>query len=403
MKRTRRIVQILAVTAVLLGVFVFNANCERWCPFGGVEALYTYLTAGDMLCSLGVSNFFILGGVLVSTVLLRRAFCGYLCPIGAISEWLGRLGKLLRLKQFRISGKVDRLLSLLKYGVLVIILYATWRAGELVFRGFDPCYALISRHGPDITWWAYVISVVVAVGSLIVILPFCRWLCPMAAVFNPFSRFALARIQRDLASCVDCGVCAKHCPVGIPVDQVVQVTAARCFSCLNCLEACPTSGSRGRSLAWGPPGTGGRTWSQAFLIGILLLCITSALAVSYLIPIPSFVRIQGVRPSQTLSVNLRIEDLTCRGRANLFYYFLQRDDVYAIPGFLKVEAWPGPGLADVRITFDSDRATERSIKRAITEPYFDTATSSWRTSPFRVEGYDPLNLDIISHVLRISP
>ncbi len=73
MKTTRWIVQFGFLALVLTAVFVFRANCEVWCPFGGVEALYTYAAEGNMPCSLGVSNFYILGGVLVMTLLLRRA------------------------------------------------------------------------------------------------------------------------------------------------------------------------------------------------------------------------------------------------------------------------------------------------------------------------------------------
>ena len=93
MKTTRRTVQFTFLALTLSGVFLFGANCERWCPFGGVEALHAYLTEGTMVCSLGTSNFFILGGVLAMTVLLRRAFCGYVCPIGTLSEWLNSLGR----------------------------------------------------------------------------------------------------------------------------------------------------------------------------------------------------------------------------------------------------------------------------------------------------------------------
>lgn len=86
MKKTRRLVQLGFVILTVGGVFVFGGNAERWCPFGGVEALYSYATEGNMLCSLGISNFYILGAVLVMTLLLRRAFCGYMCPIGSVSE-----------------------------------------------------------------------------------------------------------------------------------------------------------------------------------------------------------------------------------------------------------------------------------------------------------------------------
>jgi len=261
MKRTRRIVQGSALALVLVGVFVWGANCERWCPFGGVEALYTYAAEGNMLCSLGTSNFFILGGVLLATLLLRRAFCGYLCPIGTISEWSHRAARRLRCPAVKVPPRVDAALGWLKYGVLALILFLTWRASELIFRGFDPCYALISRHGADITIWAYVVAGVILVASLAVMLPFCRWLCPLAAVLNLVSRFGVARIQRDASNCRDCGVCAKRCPMAIPVDRVDQVTAARCLSCLNCVEVCRPGKNRPTALRWGPPrplGTAGR-------------------------------------------------------------------------------------------------------------------------------------------------
>ncbi len=158
MTRTRRIVQGLFLALVLVGVFGLQANCERWCPFGGVEAIYTYVAEGNMLCSLGVSNFFILGGVLAATLLVRRAFCGYMCPIGTLSEWLRSLGSRLGIPELHVSTNWDRLLGLCKYAVLAIVLVLTYRAGELIFRGFDPCYALLSRHGEDITFWAYIVS-----------------------------------------------------------------------------------------------------------------------------------------------------------------------------------------------------------------------------------------------------
>ncbi len=71
MKRTRRVIQGSFLAITLVGVFVLGANCELWCPFGGVEAIYEYTTRGTMLCSLGVSNFYILGGVLLMTLLTR--------------------------------------------------------------------------------------------------------------------------------------------------------------------------------------------------------------------------------------------------------------------------------------------------------------------------------------------
>jgi len=392
MKKTRRIVQAIVLSVTLIGVFALGANCERWCPFGGVEALYTYTTQGNMLCSLGVSNFYILGGVVVMTLLLRRAFCSYMCPIGTISEWLGAGAARLGIRQVRVPAGLDRALSLLKYVVLGLILYFTWRAGELIFRGFDPCYALISRHGTDITFWAYVVAGAIVLASLAVLFPVCLWFCPMAALLHLFSRFGLTRVQRDGEACGDCGLCARACPMSIPVDRLDRVTLARCTSCLNCVEACPQK--KQGTLRWGPPALLGRRWSQGILVALLFLCTSGAVAASYLFPLPSYVKMHGGPLANPSRAELRVENLSCRGRANLLFYYLERDDEYAIPGDFRVEAWPGPGVVDVHVFHDPAVADEEMIKQAVTEPYYDAVQNLWRESPFRIEGYDPLGLDL---------
>ena len=394
MKTTRRIVQFGFVALTVVGVFVVRGNAERWCPFGGVEAIYTYATEGNLVCSLGVSNFYILGAVLLTLLLLRRAFCGYACPIGSISEWLQAGAKRLGVKPARVPYLVDRGLAKLKYAVLAIILYFTWSHGELEFRVADPCYALISRHGEDITFWAYVVSGAIVIGSLFVVVPFCRWLCPLAAVMHPFSRFGLTRIKRDEDTCTDCGLCSKVCPTAIPVDSVAEVTAARCLSCLSCVEVCPRDVEG--ALAWGPPKALGRSWPQAALLAILLLCLTGGVAAVYAFPLPSFIQAaegRGDAPAEMATVELKVRNLGCRGNASLFCYFLERDDECEVPGYLKTEAWPGPGIAPVRITYDPSQTDEAAIKEAITEPYYDTVAGVWRPSPFEIEGHDPLGLD----------
>ena len=392
MTRTRRVIQGSFLALVLCGVFWAGANCERWCPFGGVEALYTYAAEGNLVCSLGTSNFFILAGVLGSALLLRRAFCGYACPIGTLSEWCFSLGRWFRLPAPNVPERADRGLGLLKYAVLAAILVLTWRTGELIFRGFDPCYALLSRHGADITGWAYVVSGVILVGSLLIRVPFCRWLCPFAAVLNPFSRFAVGRIRRNPTTCRECGNCARRCPMAIPVDRLEQVTVARCTSCLSCVEACRVARGREPALLWGFPRPLGRRWSQAVLLTVLFLCLAVAVMGSYAFPLPAFVKSRGVLPSSVAEVTLQIGQLTCRGRANLLYYFLDRDDLYALPGYFRIEAWPDPAIARVRITYDAGLTTEQAIQQAITEPYFDAVANQWRNSPFVIEGYDPFDL-----------
>ncbi|HUU83187.1 MAG TPA: 4Fe-4S binding protein [Phycisphaerae bacterium] len=394
MTRTRRLVQIGFLALTLIGVFLVRGNAERWCPFGGVEAIYLYATEGNMLCSLGVSNFYILAAVLLITLLLRRAFCGYVCPIGALSEWIHAGTKRLGIRPLQVPYRLDRVLAKLKYVVLAVILYFTWTFGELEFRVADPCYALISRHGEDITFWAYVVAAAIVVGAVFMLIPFCRWLCPLAAVFHPISRFALTSVRRDEDVCVNCGLCSKVCPTAIPVAKLKNVTAARCLSCFSCVEVCPKE--EHGAISWGPPPALGRRWPQGVLVGTLLVCLAGAVAAVYAVPLPAFSRVaegRGEAPAITAAAELEVYGLSCRGKATLFSYFIERDDEFEIPGYLKIEAWPGPGAARTRITYDPSQTDEQAIKEALTEPYYDGVGDVWRSSPFDLAGYDPLGLD----------
>jgi polyferredoxin len=391
----RRSIQLFFLTLTLAGVFLLAGNAERWCPFGGIESLYSYASNGELLCSLGTSNFFILAGILLLTLLTARSFCGYVCPIGIISDWLLWAARRIGLKPRQIGGHADQLLSLVKYAVLALILVMTWRTSELWFRGYDPCYALISRHGDDIQIWAYVVAGTIVLGSILVSMPFCRWLCPFAAVLNAFSRFSLTRIRRNEQACTGCGQCTRACPMNIPVHQELVVAQARCISCMNCLDAC--NALKFHALEWGPPKRLKGPWPKSALAAILAVCVVAAVALSYAAPLPAFTRSRGQAPQHTAVTQLQVEGLTCRGKATQFTErYLFRDDALSLPGYLKVEAWPGPGKAAASVHYDPSNTTPEAIRHALTEAIYDPIGDIWRASPFSIEGFDPLAAGSVS-------
>jgi ferredoxin len=383
---SRALVQSAFVLLVVAGVFLVGGNAERWCPFGGAEAVYTYVHEGNLPCSLGVSNLFMFGGVLLTALLLRRAFCGYACPVGAISEWTRRLGGALGLRRREVPRLADTLLSSLKYGVLALVLVFTWRTGELVFRGYDPCYALLSRHGEDITSWAYAVSAAVLLASLFVSVPFCRWLCPLGALLNPFSRFAWWRVRREPSACSGCSMCTRVCPMNIPVHELEEVRAARCTACLECVGACPRK-ARG-ALEAAASGFVPRR-PRPLVVGALLFLLAAPVAASWLVPLPSFRWSRGDAAAATGRAELTIEGLSCRGKANLLTYFLTRDDDLELGGAVALEAWPGPGSARAVVRFDPAHVSAEDVQRAIVEAYFEPGTQRWRLSPFRIAGFEP--------------
>ncbi len=390
MRNARRLTQLAFLALTLFAVFSLGTNCEKWCPFGAVESAYTYLVEGNMTCSLAVSNFFALGMLVVSVVLVRRAFCGYVCPIGTISSWTRAIGRRLSIPGWSVGPKTDRGLSLLKYAVLALIVWATWQAGELLFRGYCPFYALTSRHGEDIQVWAYLILGAIVLVSLVVAMPFCRWFCPLAAVMNPLSRFGWFRIRREAESCRDCTACAQACPMAIPVDQLDQVRTSRCIDCFACFDACPShkaGSTQKKPLSWGGPK--GRAWPRGWVLAILLAAILGVVGLWEMAPLPSFFKARDLAVSaQTATVDLTVEGASCRGRANLLFYFLDRDDLFEVPGYLSLAVWPDPIEGLVRVTYDPTQTDADAVRAAIAEPYFEIDANQWRPSPFVLDGYD---------------
>ena len=136
--------------------------------------------------------------------------------------------------------KIDGRLKLLRYAVLALSLFFTYRIGELVLRGYDPFYLVFSGlgHGSAGALSAVVLALL-ALGAFVVPMLFCRYFCPMGAVLDPFSRLGLVRLWRDETKCSGCGRCSRACPQRIPVQHLRCVRHRDCANCLECVDACP--------------------------------------------------------------------------------------------------------------------------------------------------------------------
>ena len=247
-----------------------GANFHAVCPFGAVESLGRLLFQGRFIPKTGGSNLWVLGGVLASTLLFGSFFCGWLCPLGSIQEWIGKIGKKLWPKLYnRVSGtKADRILGYLRYGVLIFVLVQTTRMVSLVFRSIDPYYALFHFWTGDVALTAFGVLAMVLVGSLFVHRPWCRWLCPFGAVLGLVQKLSPWKIRKGEDSCTACGLCSRACPMGIDVAKKEAVTDARCNRCGECLSKCRRSGALGFSLS------GERSGIRRFArVGVLALAI----------------------------------------------------------------------------------------------------------------------------------
>jgi polyferredoxin len=210
------------------------------------------------------------------SLVARKAFCSWLCPIGTLSEWLWEGGREMFGRNVRAPRWLDIPLRGLKYLLLGFFGYAVASMTVPDLQAFITSpYGLVAdvkmlnffRHIG--TTGAVVIAILV-IGSVFVKNLWCRYLCPYGALVGIAALFSPARIRRDADACIDCAKCAKACPSLLPVDELTTVKSAECTGCLECVAICPAEGALrlavGRSRAI-------PTWAVAATIAAIFLGI----------------------------------------------------------------------------------------------------------------------------------
>lgn len=262
----RRIVQLafasfivlITVQHVLVGESsdIITASPEAYCPFGGLETLYKYVTSGgSFVLHTHLSNLVVLIAVLGAALLARSAFCGWICPLGFIQDLISSFSTFLRkripglhraMKTLKIRGArlafLDRYLRLVKYAVLAWAVIGAAVYGVMVFRDYDPWAALINIAEFSFTPGIVILGIIL-VASFFVERPWCRYACPLGAASGLLGKFSPVYIKREPNACKVCKVCPSACPMGLPVHSSSTITSADCNGCLECVGACPRIGA----------------------------------------------------------------------------------------------------------------------------------------------------------------
>ena len=198
-------------------------------------------------------TFYVTGFLLFFGALFGRFVCGWLCPFGLVQDLLYKIPFVKKLR--KLPG--DRWLRFLKYVILVgfvIVLPLTvldivgqgqpWFCKYIcpsgtLFAGI-PLVASNPALQSALGWlfnWKVAILVVLLLLSVVVYRPFCRYLCPLGAIYGLFNPVALYRFRIDAEKCTRCGVCQKACPMDIPVHTAPN--SPECIRCGKCKAACP--------------------------------------------------------------------------------------------------------------------------------------------------------------------
>jgi polyferredoxin len=232
------------------------ASWEAYCPLGGLETLYKYVVSGGSYVShTHLSNVVILVAALLTALLARNAFCGWVCPFGFIQDLISVFSRFLQrkipalrkaVKQLKARAAwlavVDKPLRLLKYVVLVWAVGGAAVYGILVFRDYDPWAALLNLTELSLGVGTAVLGVIL-VASLFVERPWCRYACPLGAATGLVSKLSPVYLRREASACKACAICSRSCPMGLNVHEVTTIKNQDCIGCLECVEDCPREGA----------------------------------------------------------------------------------------------------------------------------------------------------------------
>jgi polyferredoxin len=225
------------------------ASVDALCPFGGFETLYYTISTGKFIPQIMMSSLVLAIGIIISVIILRKGFCGYVCPFGAIQELIGNLNPKLK-KDKRIKyNSVDDYAKYVKYVLLVLIIILTSITGTLIFKNYDP-FNTFFHFGKGVFWdyepleltthlIGLSITIFILVMSYFISRFWCKYLCPLGATMNLFSRLSFSRIKYDKSKCINCSICHKKCPMQINPTKNNYIKNIDCIDCNICVSKCP--------------------------------------------------------------------------------------------------------------------------------------------------------------------
>ena len=222
-----------------------NASLHSLCPFGGVVSIYQYATVGTFVQKIHESAFVLMIIGFVLAILFGPIFCGWVCPLGTVQEWVAKWGKKLFKRRYNhlVPPRIDVVLRYARYIVLAWVIYVTAVSGKLIFAEYDPYFALFNFWSSEVAISALVILGLTLGLSLFVERPWCKYACPYGAVLGISNLFRVFQIRRVESTCKADGACSIMCPMNIPVDSVKTVRDHQCISCLECTSEaiCPVA------------------------------------------------------------------------------------------------------------------------------------------------------------------
>jgi polyferredoxin len=204
------------------------------------------------------SGFILFVAILGVSLVMKKGFCGWICPVGTLSQYVWMGGERILGKNFKIEKTTDIILRSLKYILLslFILLIGVAMAPNMMLLFFITDYYKIvdvrmMKFFTDMSTLTLWILVALVVLSVLYKNFWCRYLCPYGALLGLLSRFSPFKIRRNEEKCIHCHACTSNCPTLIDVEKNDVIKSAECFGCMTCVSRCPSEGALDLSVRSG--------------------------------------------------------------------------------------------------------------------------------------------------------
>jgi len=245
MSRLRRATQVLGLVLAnigFVGILKLGVPCPFFYCYGCPWAAFACpIGVLQHYSALGLFPFYALGLLGLFGVALGRFWCGWACPFGTVQDivtWVTR--------RKTDAVKVKRV-PWTKFVVLAGVILAAWIAVDTVFCRVCPAGSLFAAiphrfASPDLTFGTYFYvhlgTLAAALVAFVLIGRFwCRYLCPLGAVFAAFNPVSVLKVKADMGKCVQCGKCMEVCPAAIEKPEEIE-KCTDCIRCGKCIEVC---------------------------------------------------------------------------------------------------------------------------------------------------------------------
>jgi len=225
------------------------SSVDAFLPIAGLISFKNFLYTG-IIEPFHPAAFVMFSAIILVSLVMKKGFCGWICPVGTISQWFWMAGEKVFGKNPRIWKYLDVPLRSAKYLLLAFFLYfiVIRMSAESMSAFFRSDYYKVA-DAKTMTFFTGMSNAtlffLLAMGVLSLVYKnvWCRYFCPYGALLGLLSLISPFKIKRDEGKCVHCHACSSNCPTLIDVEKKTTVSSSECFSCLTCVSRCPSEGA----------------------------------------------------------------------------------------------------------------------------------------------------------------